>query len=64
HAPGKQFTIDQISPGTSLQQTLDQVERKLLEKALRQFNNQIEIAAALGVNQSTIARKLKKHGLS
>ncbi len=64
HAPGKQFTIDQISPGTSLQQTLDQVERKLLEKALRQFNNQIKIAAALGVNQSTIARKLKKHGLS
>ncbi|MCD6581424.1 MAG: sigma 54-interacting transcriptional regulator [Desulfuromusa sp.] len=63
HTPEKQFYINQLTPGTSLQQTLDQVEKKLLEKALQQFHNQTEIAAALDVNQSTIARKLKKYGL-
>ncbi|MCK5913266.1 MAG: Fis family transcriptional regulator, partial [Desulfuromusa sp.] len=60
----KQFPIDRIPSGTSLQQTLDQVEKNLLKKALQQFDNQTEIAVALDVNQSTIARKLKKHGLS
>jgi len=49
--------------GVNLQQALDQVERSLLSKARERFNNQTEVAAALGVNQSTIARKLKKHGL-
>ncbi|MDX2478895.1 MAG: sigma-54 dependent transcriptional regulator, partial [Desulfuromusa sp.] len=60
----KQFSSNHIPPGTSLQQTLDQVEKELLEKALQQFNNQTEIASALKVNQSTIARKFKKYGLS
>ncbi len=46
----------------SLQQALDQVEKSLLSQARERFSNQTEIAAALGVNQSTIARKLKKHG--
>ena len=64
HADEKQFSINQLPPGTSLQQTLDQVEKDLLKKALQQFNNQTEIAAALDVNQSTIARKIKKHGLN
>lgn len=49
--------------GISLQQAVEQVEKGLLEKALRRFGNQMQMAAALGVNQSTIARKLKKHGL-
>jgi len=64
HTPEQQFSIDRIPSGTSLQQTLDQVEKKLLKKALQQFDNQTQIAIALDVNQSTIARKLKKHGLS
>ncbi|MCK4502871.1 MAG: sigma 54-interacting transcriptional regulator [Desulfuromonadales bacterium] len=55
--------LQQFIPGTSLQETLDQVEKKLLKKALAQYCNQTEIAAALNVNQSTIARKLKKYGL-
>ncbi len=46
-----------------LQQALDQVERSLLQRAKERFGNQTEVAAALGVNQSTIARKLKKHKL-
>ncbi len=64
HTQEKQFPVDQLIPGMSLQQTLDQVEKDLLNKALQQFNNQTEIAEALNVNQSTIARKIKKHGLT
>jgi len=48
---------------TSLQQTLDSVERAVLQKALATHGNQVRMAEALRVNQSTIARKLKKHGL-
>jgi PAS domain S-box-containing protein len=47
----------------SLQETLESVERTLLQKALERHGNQTCIAQALGVNQSTIARKLRKHGL-
>lgn len=63
HPPEKQLSYNQIAPGASLQQILDQVEKDLLEKSLQQYKNQSDIAAALNVNQSTIARKLKKHGL-
>lgn len=61
---GHQLSSHQITPGLSLQQALDQVEKQLLEETLQHCNNQTEIAAALKVNQSTIARKLKKHGLN
>jgi len=47
----------------TLQDTLDSVERALLQKALAKHGNQVRMAEALGVNQSTVARKLKKHGL-
>ncbi len=50
--------------GTSLQAALDHVEKNILEKAQQRFSNQTEVAKALGVNQSTIARKLKRHNLS
>lgn len=55
------LTFDRLPVGQSLQQTLDQVEHSILESACQQYSNQSEIAEALGVNQSTIARKLKKH---
>ena len=48
---------------TSLQATLDAVERDVLQRAITRYGNQVRIAEALGVNQSTIARKFKKHGL-
>ncbi len=50
--------------GMTLQQALDQVEKNILLQARQRFLNQTEIAEALGVNQSTIARKLKRHGLN
>ncbi|MCK5826051.1 MAG: sigma 54-interacting transcriptional regulator [Desulfuromusa sp.] len=63
HTPPDTLSSFNLPHGVSLQQTLDQVEKEVLKKALQQFHNQTEIAAALDVNQSTIARKLKKHGL-
>ena len=60
----RQFSLGQLVGGQSLQQTLDNVEKKVLADALQQYQNQSEIATALGVNQSTIARKLKKFKLS
>lgn len=48
----------------TLQQVLDNVEKKLLEKARGRFRNQTEMAEALGVNQSTIARKMRKYEIS
>lgn len=47
----------------TLQQAVETVERNLLEKALERYRGQAMIAEALGVNQSTIARKLKRYGL-
>ena len=49
--------------GMSLQQVLDNTEKAILARSLERYPNQCKIAEALGVNQSTIARKLKKHGL-
>lgn len=49
--------------GMTLQEALDRVERSLLLQARDRFANQTEVARALGVNQSTVARKLKKHNL-
>lgn len=54
-----QWSADQTLP-----QVLEEVEKKLLREARERFGNQTEMAEALGVNQSTIARKMRKHGLS
>ena len=64
HTGNSHLTIDHLPAGVSLQEALDHVEKELFKKARQQFKNQTAIAAALKVNQSTVARKLKKHGLS
>jgi transcriptional regulator with PAS, ATPase and Fis domain len=48
----------------SLQEALETVERNLLVRARDRYRNQAGIAEALGVNQSTIARKLKRYNLT
>ena len=50
--------------GATLQEALDRVERTILERAKGLMSSQTEMAKELGVNQSTIARKLKKYGLA
>jgi PAS domain S-box-containing protein len=48
----------------TLQQAQESVERTMIAQAMERFGNQTKAAEALGVDQSTIARKLKKFGIS
>jgi PAS domain S-box-containing protein len=48
---------------TTLQEALLRTERAVLLRARERFGSQTEMARALGVNQSTVARKLQRHGL-
>jgi transcriptional regulator with PAS, ATPase and Fis domain len=48
----------------TLHEALNRLERKMLAQSLKLHGNQRRTAAALGLNQSTVARKLEKHGLS
>ncbi len=48
----------------TLQQAVESFERALLADAMQQHRNQYRVAELLGVNQSTIARKLKRYGIS
>lgn len=50
--------IDRIIP---LQEALDILERELIQMAVARYKNTTEAAKALGVNQSTISRKLAKY---
>ncbi|WP_425514128.1 sigma-54 interaction domain-containing protein [Geobacter grbiciae] len=51
------------SDGMSLQHALDKVEKAILERALEVYGSQRKAATNLGVNQSTITRKLQKYGM-
>jgi PAS domain S-box-containing protein len=46
-----------------LEEALERTERVLLLRARQRYGSQSEMARALGVNQSTIARKLKRYGI-
>lgn len=46
-----------------LEEALNSVEKELLEEAYKKYANSYKMAEALGVNQSTIIRKLKKYGI-
>ncbi len=53
----------ELKQGATLTQMLDAVECRILSEARQRCDNQAQMAKLLSVNQSTIARKLKKHGL-
>lgn len=48
----------------SLNEMLDEFERRKLEEAMAGFESTRDLADHLGTSQSTVVRKLKKHGLS
>jgi len=50
-------------PGQSLSQMVADLEKKVLIHALAHAGTQARAAGLLGIDQSTIARKLKKYGL-
>jgi PAS domain S-box-containing protein len=43
---------------------IDDAERQILEQALKKYGSTRKAAKALKINQSTVVRKTKKHGLS
>jgi PAS domain S-box-containing protein len=47
----------------TLEQAIESTERAMLLEARRRHGSQALIAQALGVNQSTIARKMRKYGI-
>ena len=47
----------------TLEQALESTERAMLLEARQRYGSQQLIAKALGVNQSTVARKMKKYGI-
>jgi TyrR family helix-turn-helix protein len=48
---------------TTLAAAIESVERSILERARERYGNQSKIASVLGVNQATVARKMKKYGI-
>ncbi len=48
----------------TLQQSMESFERSLLVDAMEEHGNQYKVAAAMGINQSTVARKLKRYGIT
>jgi len=48
---------------TTLEEALNRTERAVLLRARERYRRQTDMARALGVNQSTVARKLRRHGL-
>ena len=49
--------------GRTLREMLDTVERSILKQAYEKYGNTVKLADLLDVNQSTIARKLKKYDI-
>jgi len=49
--------------GVTMQQAMESVERQMLARAFEQYGNQTRMADMLGINQSTVARKMKKYGI-
>jgi PAS domain S-box-containing protein len=56
--------LAQAGPQLTLNQALENTERTLLQEARQRHGNQALMAKALGIDQSTVARKLKKYGLA
>lgn len=48
---------------TSLHQEVERLEKNLMQQAKEMFCTQEQMAKALGIQQSTVARKLQKYGL-
>ena len=50
--------VDNIIP---LKDAVNMVEKKLIEEAFKKYNTTYEMAEVLGINQSTVVRKIQKH---
>jgi len=65
-----QYVRNSVSPFSlekeelPLKKAVEKVESFIIRKALERYGSQNKTARALGVNQSTIARKIKKYGIN
>ncbi len=55
--------MDMWEKSMTLKEMTDQFEKRMIQKAMKKFGTQAAAAAALGLNQSTVGRKLIKYGL-
>lgn len=63
-APDGRVNLPVETGGKSLAEILGMVEKQVLAQALEKYPNQVQMSKALGVSQPTIARRLRKYGLS
>jgi transcriptional regulator with PAS, ATPase and Fis domain len=52
-----------LSEGIPLKEALEKYERLIIERAIRKYGSQDEVARILKVDQGTISRKVKKYSL-
>ena len=55
--------IHYLKPGLTLSENMDFYEKRILLEALKRHGSPGRAAAALGINQSTMSRKIAKYGL-
>ncbi len=53
----------QVSGIIPLKQALEETEKQLLENALKKYRTSRQISLVIGIDQSTVVRKLNKYGL-
>ena len=51
------------APPTSMKARIEEFERSILVESSRQCRSTYEVAARLGINQSSVVRKMKKYGI-
>ncbi len=51
------------SHGWNLQETVIKIETNLIDRAIKKFGSQRKAAAQLGIDHSTLSRKIKKYGI-
>ena len=61
--PEMEFGMDTGRSGTKLKDILENVEREVLRKALKEQKTTRKIGETLGIDQSTVVKKLKKYNL-
>jgi DNA-binding NtrC family response regulator len=61
--PGQPSEPGAWREGITLAQAVEETERALLLRARKQQGSQTRMAETLGVDQSTVARKLKRYGI-
>jgi PAS domain S-box-containing protein len=49
--------------GWNLREAIDRLEKESIERALKEFRSQRKAAGPLGMDQSTLARKIKRYGI-